>query len=89
MKGQALSTGKLVIKENKVDMTIDFGVPSELKITITDWSKPDSDIMGDIQKMVQLAEDGGYVVNKAITSLKMINNMRNNRNADRSSWSCK
>lgn len=78
MKGQALSTGKLVIKENKVDMTIDFGVPSELKITITDWSKPDSDIMGDIQKMVQLAEDGGYVVNKAITSLKMINNMRNN-----------
>ena len=76
MKGQALSTGKLVIKENKVDMTIDFGVPSELKITITDWSKPDSDIMGDIQKMVQLAEDGGYVVNKAITSLKMINNMR-------------
>lgn len=34
--------------------------------------------MGDIQKMVQLAEDGGYVVNKAITSLKMINNMRNN-----------
>ena len=78
MKGQALSTGKLVIKENKVDMTIDFGVPSELKITITDWSKPDSDIMGDIQKMVQLAEDGGYAVNKAITSLKMINNMRNN-----------
>lgn len=78
MKGQALSTGKLVIKENKVDMTIDFGVPSELKVTLTDWSDPSSDIMGDIQKMVQLAEDNGYVVNKAITSLKMINYMRNN-----------
>ena len=78
MKGQLLSTGIVKIKENKVDMPIDYQVPTEAKIDLSDWSKPGEDIMGDIQKMVNIAEENGYVVNKAITSLKMINYMRNN-----------
>ena len=78
MKGQFLSTGIVKIKENHVDMSIDYGVTSDAKVTLTDWSKPDADIMGDIQKMVAIAEDNGYVVDKALTSLKMINYMRNN-----------
>ena len=78
MKGQFLSTGIVKVKENHVDMRIDYGVTSDAKVTLTDWSKPDADIMGDIQKMVTIAEDNGYVVNKALTSLKMINYMRNN-----------
>ena len=78
MKGQFLSTGIVKIKENHVDMSIDYGVTSDAKVTLTDWSKPDADIMGDIQKMVAIAEDNGYVINKALTSLKMINYMRNN-----------
>lgn len=78
MKGQFLSTGIVKIKENHVDMSIDYGVTSDAKVTLTNWSKPDADIMGDIQKMVAIAEDNGYVVNKALTSLKMINYMRNN-----------
>jgi hypothetical protein len=78
MKGQFLSTGIVKIKENHVDMSIDYGVTSDAKVTLTDWSKPDADIMGDISKMVAIAEDNGYVVNKALTSLNMINYMRNN-----------
>lgn len=78
MKGQIMGTGSLKIKENNVDMTIDLGVPSEAKVTLSDWSNPDADIMGDIQKMVTIAEDNGYVVNKALTSLSMINYMRSN-----------
>lgn len=78
MKGQFLSTGIVKIKENHVDMSIDYGVTSDAKVTLTDWSKPDADIMGDISKMVAIAEDNGYVINKALTSLKMINYMRNN-----------
>ena len=78
MKGQFLSTGIVKIKENHVDMSIDYGVPSSAEVTMTDWSKPDADIMGDIQKMVAVAEDNGFVVNKALTSLKMINYMRSN-----------
>lgn len=78
MKGQFLSTGIVKIKENHVDMSIDYGVTSDAKVTLTDWSKPDADIMGNISKMVAIAEDNGYVVNKALTSLKMINYMRNN-----------
>lgn len=78
MKGQFLSTGIVKIKENHVDMSIDYGVTSDAKVTLTDWSKPDADIMGDISKMVAIAEDNGYVINKALSSLKMINYMRNN-----------
>jgi hypothetical protein len=78
MKGQFLSTGALKIKENHVDMCIDYGVPTDSKVTLSDWSNAESDIMGDIQKMVDIAKNNGYVVNKAVTSLKMINYMRNN-----------
>lgn len=78
MKGQFLATGTVKIKENNVDMSIDYGVPSSAKVTLTDWSAADADIMGDIQKMVTVAEDSGYVVTNAVTSLKMINYMRNN-----------
>lgn len=78
MKGQFLSTGIIKIDENKVKMNIDYGVPGEAKVTLTDWSKPDADIMGDIQKMVDVSEDFGFGISKALTSLKMINYMRNN-----------
>ena len=78
MKGQFLSTGAVTVKENHVDMGIDYGVPATAKVTLTNWATPEADIMGDIQKMVAVAEDNGYVVNKALTSLKMINYMRNN-----------
>lgn len=78
MKGQFLSTGAVKVNENNVDLNIDYGVPTGAKVTLTDWSSPDADIMGDIQKMVAVAEDNGFVVNKALTSLKMINYMRNN-----------
>lgn len=78
MKGQLLSTGAVTIKENHVDMGINYGVPTTAKVTLTNWATPESDIMGDIKKMVDVAENNGYVVNKALTSLKMINYMRNN-----------
>lgn len=78
MKGQFLSTGAVTVKENHVDIGIDYGVPATAKVTLTNWATPEADIMGDIQKMVTVAEDNGYVVNKALTSLKMINYMRNN-----------
>lgn len=78
MKGQFLSTGAVTVKENHVDMGIDYGVPTTAKVPLTNWATPEADIMGDIQKMVTVAEDNGYVVNKALTSLKMINYMRNN-----------
>ena len=66
------------VKENHVDLNIDYGVPATAKVTLTNWATPEADIMGDIQKMVSVAEDNGYVVNKSLTSLKMINYMRNN-----------
>ena len=38
MKGQFLSTGAVKVKENNVDLNIDYGVPTGAKVTLTDWS---------------------------------------------------
>jgi len=78
MKAQVLSAGELKINENNVQMDIDLRLPRDNKVSFSDWSDPDADIMGDIEKAVQVAEDAGYVINTMLTSKKQINNMRNN-----------
>lgn len=78
MKGQAMATGALKIKENGIDMTIDFGVPSANKKTLAQWSSASSDILGDIETMIAALEAQGYVANHLLTSKKNVNYMRNN-----------
>lgn len=75
-KMEVMSTGKMSIKENNLDFTIDFGVNKfkELK----GWEDPTHDILGDILDMVQMALDKGYVVNSALTSTKMRSYMLKN-----------
>ncbi len=76
-KMEVMSTGKMTINENNVKMTIDFGV--DKKETLTGWSDPEHDIVGDIQTMVQKALDKGYVVNAAMMSTKVRNYMCKNK----------
>ena len=78
MKGQALSDGELKIKENNLDMKIDLGVPTENKIAFGQWKDAETDIMGDIEKAVNLLTDKGYIPNKMLTSKKNIRYMRSN-----------
>lgn len=52
-KMEALSTGKLTVKENNLDFTIDYGVPKENRMSV-DWSSPEADILGDIRSMLIL-----------------------------------
>lgn len=68
-KMEVLSTGRMTINENNVNMTINFGV-NKFK-ALSGWADPEHDILGDIEAMVAMATDKGYTVNKAITSAKM------------------
>nr|DAH49333.1 MAG TPA: major capsid protein [Caudoviricetes sp.] len=77
MKGEILSKGTLTVKENNLDISLDI-VPSTSRVTLSDWSQPNADIPGDIQKLVDLADDNGYTVNRSVTSKKMIGYMKNN-----------
>ena len=79
MKGNALSRGIIKIKENGLDMTVDFGVPVDQKLVFGDWSNPEYDIFGDIQRAVKLARDRGKILNTMVTSDTQIQRMRKNK----------
>lgn len=75
-KMEVMSTGKMTIKENGLDMTIPYGVNKTKDLS--GWDNPDHDILADIDEMVQMAVDAGYAVNAILTSTKMISYMRKN-----------
>lgn len=79
MKGNALSRGIIKVKENNLDITVDFGVPADQKINFGDWSDPDYDIFGDIQKAVKLGKDNGKILNTMVTSDTQVQRMRKNK----------
>lgn len=78
-KGNLMSTGIMKIKENNLDMAIDFGIPAEQKIVFGDWSDPEYDIFSDIQKAIKILKDQGKIANRMLTSDTQIQRMRKNR----------
>ncbi len=66
-KMEVLSTGKMAIKENNVDLSVNYGVPDENTAYTLDLSES-ADIIGQIQAIVDDARDNGYLITRAITS---------------------
>lgn len=78
IKCELLQTGKIKIKENNVDITLDYGVPSgNLSNSISDMSA-EADILSEIQKIVDKATDNGQYIDRAITSTKVMNKLKTN-----------
>lgn len=74
-RGEALSTGKLVINENNYKTTIDYAVPSGHKATYT-WGSGTPDILGNLYDACDtVLNDSGFSVTRALTSKKVINKM--------------
>ena len=69
-KMELLSSGKITVKENGLNYTIDFGLPIEKQTA--NWSSADADIIGDIQKMVDAAKAKGQIVNKCVTTTPVL-----------------
>lgn len=76
-KAELLATGKFTVKENNVDITVDYQVPAGNKYTKT-WSSADADIMGDLQTIVDAAKANGYTPTRGVVSSKVLGYMRNN-----------
>lgn len=73
MRMEALSTGKIVLNENGVKGTIDFGTPSGHKDTKT-WKSGTPDILGDIYTMTdKIVADTGFTPTRALTSRTVLN----------------
>lgn len=77
-KNELMATGKVTIKENNLDLTVDYGVPADQTAFEIDV-KQDSDVTSQIQNVLDIATDKGVVINGIMTSKKVITKLRNNK----------
>lgn len=78
MKMELIQSGKIKVKENGLDFTVDYAVPAGNKKAYT-WTAADHDILADIQEMVDIAKNAGQTVTKVITSTKIVGKLRVNQ----------
>lgn len=78
-KCDVLQTGKLKIKENNIDITLDYGVPSgNTGFTFTDMSES-ADILAEFQKIYDKAKSMGQNLKECIMSTKALGKLRVNK----------
>lgn len=77
-KNELMAYGKVTIKENNLDLVVDYGVPEDQVSFEFDFSE-DADIASQIQAVMDLADEKGVIINGILTSSKVLNKMRNNK----------
>lgn len=78
-KNELLATGQITIKENNLDLTVDYGVPEENKALELDFGAGAAqDIPSQLQGIVDKASDQGVVLSGIFTSGAMLGKLRKN-----------
>lgn len=76
-KNELMATGKVTIKENDLNLTVDYGVPAANTAYTLDFSASASqDISAQIQDIIDDATDKGVTINGMLTSRKNITKLR-------------
>lgn len=76
-KNELMATGQVTIKENNLDLTVDYGVPAAHKAFTLNLHK-NADIDAQIQAIIDYATDHGITITGMMTSKKNITKMRKN-----------
>lgn len=76
-KNELMATGQVTIKENNLDLTVDYGVPAAHK-AFTINLNTSADIDADIQAIIDYATEHGITINGMMTSKRNISKMRKN-----------
>ena len=76
-KNELMATGKVTIKENDLNLTVDYGVPSA-NIAYTLNLNVAADIDSQIQEIIDDATEKGVVITGMLCSRKVITKMRQN-----------
>lgn len=76
-KNELMASGKITIKENNLDLTVDYGVPEEHTALTLDLGA-NADIPAQIQQIVDTALNEGKTITGIMTSRKNITKMRAN-----------
>ena len=78
-KNELLSTGKITIKENNLDLTVDYGVPANhLNKTLDFGAGATKSVPAQIQDIVDAATAEGTTINGIFTSKAMVSKLRQN-----------
>jgi hypothetical protein len=76
-KAELMATGKVTIKENDLDLTVDYGVPqNHTNFTLDFSANAQKDIPSQIQDIYDFATDKGLSINGFVTSTKMLTKLR-------------
>lgn len=78
-KNELLATGKITIKENNLDLTVDYGVPSAQTSYTLDFSNSATkDIPAQLQYIIDAATGVGKIITGMYTSKKNLTKLRGN-----------
>lgn len=78
-RAEVMATGKMTIKENDIDVTVDYGVPSaNLALTLDFGGGAASSIPDQIQTIVDNAADAGVTLSGIVTSRSVLTKLRQN-----------
>nr|DAI43792.1 MAG TPA: major capsid protein [Caudoviricetes sp.] len=77
-KMEVLATGKMTIKENNLNMTVDYGVPTKNTGFKIDFG-PDADIIGQIMAVADAAAKSGNALTEIVTSTKILRKLAANK----------
>ena len=76
-KNELMATGKVTIKENDLELEVDYGVPSEnLELTLDFGSGAAKDVPSQIQDIVDMAADKGVTLNGMLCARSTLSKMR-------------
>lgn len=80
-KNELMATGKVTIKENDLDLTVDYGVsPSQTAFTLDFAENASVDLPTQIQNIIDAATDQGVTITGMMTAKANITKMRSNAN---------
>lgn len=78
-KNEMLATGKVTIKENNLDLVVDYGVPADQKNLAIDFGAGASAPLDEqLEEIVTTSISKGNKINGLITSRAMLNKIRKN-----------
>ena len=78
-KNELMATGQVTIKENDLNLTVDYGVPAANKAHSVDVGDGAStDLMSQIQAVIDAAEAKGVIITGMLTSRAVLTKIRKN-----------
>ena len=78
-RAELLATGKVTIKENDIDITVDYGVPAaNLALTIDLGAGAAKDVATQLQELVDEAADKGVTITGMVCARSTVTKMRQN-----------